>query len=164
VETRFLADNNVGKLARWLRVLGYDAVLFRQLDDRQMIRTALDEQRVILTKDAELGKRRLVSDGTLRVILVEEDDPELQVRDVIRTLNLDCEYRPFSLCLECNQPLTVRDREEVRDLVPLHVLATQTEYRQCPACQRIYWQGTHWRAMVEKLRALQAWHEDSRAG
>ena len=159
MEPRFLADNNVGKLARWLRMMGYDTALFRQLDDRQMIRRALDEQRVILTRGAELSKRRLVSNGILRVTVVKEDDPELQVRDVVKTLNLNYQYRPFSLCLECNQPLIVRQRDEVHDLVPPHVFETQREYRQCPGCQRIYWQGTHWQAMVRKLQVLQARRE-----
>ena len=164
MEIKFLADNNVGKLARWLRMMGYDAVLLRQEDDGQMIRIALSEHRVILSKDAELVKRRMVSKGTLRVILVKKDDPELQVREVVRTLNLNCQFRPFSLCLECNQALIPRDREKVRNLVPAHVLETQTRYTQCPACHRIYWQGTHWQAMVKKLQTLQVVCEQSGIG
>lgn len=155
MEIKFVADNNVGKLARWLRLIGYDTLLFKQKDDGQLIRTGLSEARVILTKDAQFVKRGLVSKGILKAILLEHDDPRLQVQQVVRTLNLNYHFRPFSLCLECNQPLVARKREEVRTLVPSRVFETQTRYTECPTCHRIYWQGTHWKAMVKKLQELQ---------
>ena len=164
METRFIADNNVGKLARWMRMMGYDTVLFKEKDDRQMIRTALAENRVILSKDAEFMKRRLVTNGTLKALLVKEDDAKLQVQEVMKTLNLDCHYRPFSLCLECNETLLARDQDEVRDLVPPHVFRTQTRYWECPACHRIYWEGTHWRAMARKLADLEAGRDEDHVG
>jgi len=153
--TKFIADNNVGKLARWLRMMGYDTLLFRQKDDAQMIKTALSEDRVILTKDTQFMKRRLVTNGKLRTIHIKQDDPKLQVQEVVKTLNLNYHFKPFSLCLECNQALIARDKEEVQNLVPSRVLEAQTQYTQCPACHRIYWQGTHWQAMVKKLQDLQ---------
>ena len=73
------------------------------------------------------------------------------MRQVIETLNLNCHFRPFTLCLECNQPLEARSKEQVKELVPLYVFQTQSQYMTCPACRRIYWRGTHWRAMTEKL-------------
>jgi uncharacterized protein len=154
METKFIADNNVGKLARWLRLIGYDTVLFKQKDDGRMINTALNEDRVILTKDSQFMKRRLVTDGKLKTVLIEHDDPESQIRRVVEALKLDYHFRPFSLCLECNEPLLPRSREEVHNLVPPHVSETQTQYTQCPACHRIYWQGTHWRAMIKQLQDL----------
>ena len=153
--TKFIADNNVGKLARWLRMMGYDTLLFRQKDDAQMIKTALSENRVVLTKDTQFMKRRLVTNGKLRTIHIKQDDPKLQVQEVVKTLNLNYHFKPFSLCLECNQALIARDKEEVQNLVPSRVLEAQTQYTQCPACHRIYWQGTHWQAMVKKLQDLQ---------
>jgi uncharacterized protein len=153
--TKFIADNNVGKLARWLRLMGYDTLFLGQKDDARMIKIALDEDRVILTKDAEFMKRRLVANGTLRTIHIEQDDPRLQVREVMKTLKLDYHFKPFSLCLECNKPLVARDREEVRSLVPARVFETQIQYTQCPTCHRIYWPGTHWQAMGKELQGLQ---------
>lgn len=164
METRFTADNNVGKLARWMRMMGYDTALFKEKDDRQMIRTALAENRVVLSKDAKFMKRRLVTNGTLKAVLVKEDDPKLQVQEVIRALNLDCHFRPFSLCLECNAALLARDKRAVRDLVPPHVFRTQTRYWECPACHRIYWKGTHWRAMARKLADLEAGPDENDVG
>jgi uncharacterized protein with PIN domain len=155
MEIRFIADNNVGKLARWLRLIGYDTVLLKQKDDAQMIKTALSENRVILTKDARFMKRRLVTTGRLKIVHIGQDDPQVQVQDVVRTLSLDYDFKPFSRCLECNRPLVARDKEAVKALVPAHVFETQTQYTQCPACHRVYWPGTHWQAMRKKLKDLQ---------
>jgi uncharacterized protein with PIN domain len=160
METRFIADNNVGKLARWLRLMGYDAVLLEQKDDGEMIKTALSEGRVVLTKDGEFVKRRLVTEGRLRAVHIREDDPEQQVQQVVETLHLNCCFKPFSRCLECNRTLVARSKEEVKGFVPEHVSQTQTEYMQCPACHRIYWPGTHWQSMVKRLRELQAGDRD----
>ena len=154
MEIKFIADNNVGKLARWLRLIGYDTTLLRQKDDAQMIRIALGENRVILTKDAEFMKRRLVTNGSLKTVHIEQDDPKLQVREVVKTLALDYHFKPFSLCLECNEVLVARDKENVKNLVPAHVFETQSRYTQCPACHRVYWPGTHWQAMVKSLEGL----------
>ena len=154
MEIRFIVDNNVGKLARWLRMMGYDTLLFKQKDDSKMIKIALNENRVILTRDAQLMKRRLVTNGKLKAILIKQSDPKAQLQETVKNLNLSYLLRPFSLCLECNQPLISRDKEEVQNLVPPHVFETQTQYMECPQCHRLYWQGTHWQAMIKELKKL----------
>jgi len=106
---------------------------------------------VILTRDTQIVKRRVVTSEQLKVILIQSDKPELQIRQVIDTLNLDCRLRPFAICLECNQPLLKRSKQQVEDLVPPYVFQTQSQYMECPACHRIYWRGTHWQAMTKKL-------------
>ena len=156
MEAKFIADNNVGRLARWLRLMGYDTVLLRQKDDTQMIKIALTENRMILTRDAQFMKRRLVTDGTLKTLHTEQDDPEVQVREVVESLSLGYDFKPFSRCMECNEALVGRDRDYVKDSVPARVFATQTQYTQCPACHRVYWPGTHWQAMRRRLADLQA--------
>ena len=148
---KFIVDNNVGKLAKWLRIMGYDARFFNGSDDADMITTALAEGRVILTRDTQIMKRRVVASGRLKVILIQSDEPEHQMRQVIDTLNLDCRFRPFAICLECNQSLVERSKQQVKDLVPPYVFQTQNQYMECPACHRIYWRGTHWQAMTRKL-------------
>jgi uncharacterized protein with PIN domain len=163
MEIKFIADNNVGKLARWLRLIGYDTLLFKQKDDGQMIKIALSENRVILTKDTQFMKRRLVTNGKLKTTLIRQDDPKLQVQEVVKTLNLNYHFKPFSLCLECNRALIARDKGEVKTLVPAHVFETQTQYTQCPACHRIYWPGTHWQALGKKLQDLQGKCGENRA-
>ena len=120
-----------------------------------MIKLALDLNRVILTKDAQFMRRRLVTSGALKTLHIEQDDPEVQIQEVAESLSLDYDFKPFSRCLECNQALVARDKKDVNDLIPARVFETQTQYTQCPACHRIYWPGTHWQAMVNKLKDLQ---------
>ena len=152
--TRFMVDNNVGKLAKWLRMMGYDALFFNGSDDSSMVTTAMAEDRVILTRDTGIMKRRLVTSGRLEAILITSDIPEMQLKQVIGTLNLDIYFRPFTICLECNQPLVERSRQQVENRVPPYVFKTQGQYMECLACHRIYWRGTHWQAMIKKLERL----------
>jgi uncharacterized protein with PIN domain len=151
---RFIVDHNVGKLARWLRLMGYDARFFQGEDDSELVAIALNESRVILTRDTSIMKRRLVTKGKLKALLIGSDQPHQQIRQVIYSLHLDYRFNPFSLCLECNQPLVERKKAEVKELVPPYVFKTQEKFRQCPACGRIYWRGTHWRAMTRRLEDL----------
>jgi len=149
---KFIVDQNVGKLSRWLRMMGYDTRYFGGADDSSMVRQALAEGRTIVTKDGEIMKRRVVTIGRLRAILITSDVPEQQIRQVIETLNLNCYYQPFTLCLECNESLAERSIEEVKSRVPPYVFKTQEQYMECPACHRIYWRGTHWAAMMRRLK------------
>jgi uncharacterized protein with PIN domain len=151
VEIKFIVDNNVGKLAKWLRIMGYDALLFSGEDDGTMVKMSLAQNRVILTKDNQIMKRRLVTGGRLKAILIEDDDVKAQVRQIVKALNLDYHFKPFSICLECNQRLLKKDKEEVRELVPTYVFKTQSLYMECPSCHRLYWRGTHWQAMTREL-------------
>ena len=133
-------------------MMGYDSLFFNGSDDSRMVATALAEGRVILTRDTRIMERRVVTSGRLKAILLETDNPELQMRQIIDTLHLDCMFRPFTICLECNQPLVERSKQQVKDRVPPYVFRTQEQYMECPACHRLYWRGTHWQAMTEKLK------------
>jgi len=153
-ELRFIVDHNVGKLAKWLSLMGYDSLFFDGSDDSHMVARALAEGRVILTRDTEIMKRRVITSGRIKAVLINSDDPERQMQQLMDTLDLNRQFRPFTLCLECNQPLLERSREEVKDLVPPYVYKTQRQYMECPACHRIYWRGTHWEAMSRMLETL----------
>ncbi len=148
---KFIVDTNVGKLARWLRMIGYDTLFFGGGDDSQMVATALAEGRVILTRDTQIMKRGVITSGRLRALLLTSDEPERQMRQVVDTLNLDCQFGLFTICLECNQPLEEKSKQQVKDRVPPYVFQTQEQYMECPGCHRIYWRGTHWQAMTKKL-------------
>ena len=148
---KFIVDNNVGKLAKWLRMMGYDTLFFGGGDDSRMVATALAEDRVMLTRDTQIMKRGAVTSGRLKAVLIRSDESERQMRQVIETLNLDCQFGLFTICLECNQPLEERSRQQVKARVPPFVFQTQRQYMECPACGRIYWKGTHWQAMTKKL-------------
>lgn len=153
MKPKFIVDVNVGKLAKWLRILGYDAVFINGLDDEGLIRIAIAEGRILLTKDTRILRRRVVYSGELKLVLIRADDVKGQLWQVIQTLNL-APLDPFSICLECNEPLLPREKEEVRDLVPPYVFLTQTQYMECPSCHRIYWRGTHWQRMKSELEKL----------
>lgn len=151
---KFIVDSNVGRLARWLRIAGFDTIFINDLDDNRLIRLALSEGRVLLTKDTQILKRRLVTSGRLKAILIEDDEVKAQLRQVVKALNLGDKIKPFTLCLECNQPLVPKEKEEIKGLVPPYVSQTQTQYMQCLACHRVYWRGTHWQRMSRGLEKI----------
>jgi uncharacterized protein len=137
-------------------MMGFDSLFFTGDDDSAMVKQSLAGDRVLLTRDTGIMKRRVVSTGQLRAILFRSEEPEQQIRQLLAQFDLVGQARPFTLCLECNQPLVERSRDEVKDRVPPYVFATQTRYVECPSCRRIYWQGTHWQAMKKKLEELAA--------
>ncbi len=147
---KFVADVNVGKLGRWLRMMGYDTLFINDIDDARLVAIGLREKRVLLTKDTQIMLRRVVTSGKLKALLIKDDDAKTQLRQVAETMKLN-RRRQFTRCLECNEPLAPRSKDDVRDLVPPYVFQTQSQYVQCPACNRIYWRGTHWQRMNHDL-------------
>jgi len=140
-------------------MMGYDATFFTGDDDTDLVRQALAEGRVVLTRDSGIMLRRVVKSGRLRAVFVASEEPERQMRQIIAELGLAVPHRPFTLCLECNRELAARRPEEVADRVPPYVYKTQRQYMECPACRRIYWRGTHWEAMMQKLTQLSGANE-----
>jgi len=156
MEITFIVDSNAGKLARWLRMMGYDTLFFSDIEDGHLVEMAMKEGRIVVTRDTQIAKRRVAANGNVKVILSRDDDPKRQLLQVMKELNLDCRETQFTRCLECNQRLLSRSREDVQDLVPPYVFRTQTQYMQCPSCRRVYWQGTHWQRMKQALEEITA--------
>ena len=154
METKFIVDSNAGKLAKWLRMMGYDVLFFNHIDDAQLVDIALKEERVALTKDTQLIKRRAITNGQVKVILIQSDNPKEQLHQIVEELKLNCCLKQFTRCLECNQNLLPKTKEEVKELVPPYVFHTQTQYTQCPSCLRVYWRGTHWQRMKMELERI----------
>lgn len=150
---RFLADVMLGRLVRWLRAMGYDTLYQPALDDAALAELARREARILLTRDVELTRRK-----QLRSLLIQDDKPMLQLRQVTRTLRLN-DYAAFTRCIECNGELQVVERDAVVALVPPYVFENQSNFRRCGSCGRIYWRGTHWTRMRQILRELEADHE-----
>ena len=151
---KFVADANLGKLAKWLRIAGYDVLFSRNIDDDSLIRIGLQDGRVVLTRDTHIPRRRVAASGELKVILIKYDNVQDQLQQVAQALVLDLKAHPLSRCILCNQPLIPTTKEEVRDTVPLYVFNTQSHFSKCPVCGRIYWQGTHWYNMERELEKL----------
>ena len=135
-------------------MMGFDSLFFSGDNDSQMVKQALAEGRVILTRDTEIMKRRAINNGRLKAVLIESEEPEQQIQQLLAAMDLMSQSRPFTICLECNQPLVERSPAEVMERVPPYVYKTQAQYMECPECRRIYWQGTHWAAMIRKLEKL----------
>ena len=150
MEPKFIVDLNVGRLAKWLRVLGYDALFVPDADDDQLIRIADDEDRTILTKDSFIMQRRVVTSGQVKALLITSDYRQTQLRQVIQALGLKDDHQ-FSRCIECNVPLRDVAKEDVKDFVPPFVYSTQEEFMKCPRCDKVYWKGTHWTNMRQEL-------------
>jgi uncharacterized protein with PIN domain len=153
MRARFIVDTNAGKLARWLRIMGYDTLFINDIDDEGLIAIGLKEKRVLLTKDTQIMRRRVVTSGRLKALLIIDDDSKAQLHYVVEAMRLN-RKRQFTICLECNEPLVPRIKEEVRELVPPYVFRTQSRFVECPSCHRIYWRGTHWQRMKQELEML----------
>lgn len=141
----------MGRLGRWLRIAGFDTLCASGIDDNRLVRMALDEGRVLLTRDTHILERRVVTSGRLKVILIHDDDVGAQLGQVVTALDLAGDFNPFSRCVECNASLQQIEKEQVQGLVPPYVYRTQAHYMRCPGCGRMYWRGTHWERMKEGL-------------
>ena len=145
---RLLADAMLGKLARWLRILGYDTV-YAQGDDALIAQRARSEGRIVLTRDHEMARRR-----GLPTLLIASQDLTAQIAQVVAELGHPTDASPR--CMTCNVPLTPISVEEARPLIPHYVAETQTAFHRCEKCGKIYWQGTHWQGIEHQLQSLQS--------
>ncbi len=145
-QTRFVVDGMLGSLARWLRILGYDADYANQRDDAELVRIARAENRVLLTRDRELAGRR-----GMRALLVESQSLDEQLDQVTAAFPVAAGSRS-SRCPVCNTALVQSTPEEVADRVPAYVLTHHHDFQRCPGCGRIYWRGSHWRNMQARLK------------
>ena len=148
---KFIADRMLGKLARELRMLGYDTVYYREENPYQLIKLAREENRVILTRNTKLIPKRPED----RIVRIMEDKPPLQLRELIqkKVVSLN-EENLFSRCLLCNIFLEEISHEEVEGKVPDFIFYQQKQFFRCPQCLRIYWQGSHQDHMQKKVNEL----------
>ncbi len=144
---KLLCDHMLGTLAKWLRFMGYDTAYPGPLDDTALLALARQEDRVLLTRDKELASR---SPSAVRV---RSDELEEQIREVASALDLKV-VDPLSRCSICNATLAPVPLEAVKDIVPEGVRSKRHAFWQCPTCRRVYWQGSHWDKMVERLNRL----------
>jgi len=149
----FLADSMVGKLARWLRLLGHDVRYERYMEDDLLVAAAAEEGRVVLTRDRKLVERR----ACRCYILLQSENPEDQLVEVVRAFDLSLDKEHWMRrCLECNGRLERADPADVRGEVPPYVYAHHQHFARCAGCRRVYWRGTHVSGMLARLRKLVA--------
>jgi uncharacterized protein with PIN domain len=148
-DARFICDDHCGRLARWLRFLGFDCLYQRDIDDHILLRLAIDQQRTILTKDHALAGRAMAR----TVVLLQSPDSMQQLVQVIDAQNLAIDpARIGTRCSLCNGLAQPFPLEQIAERVPPYVRKTQTAFRECEDCHRIYWAGTHVQRMLERLR------------
>jgi len=137
----------LGRLARWLRVLGYDTSWDARIDDEELVGRALREDRVLLTCDRKLAAERRPS----RCLVLSPGDPLEQLRLVVEHFALDAQRPLFLRCTRCNAPVQEVEKRAVADRVPERTLRELDRFTLCPRCGRVYWEGSHTRRMRRAL-------------
>ena len=145
---KLLADATLGRLARWLRILGYDTTYIVDTDDFAVMRSARAANRLILTRNRALASRR-----GLRSLFIDSGVLEEQLKQVYSTLGPP-EQPVLPRCSVCNQTLHDLSREAAATRVPPFVYRNHKRFKVCPGCERVYWQGTHWRRMRMLMNGL----------
>jgi uncharacterized protein with PIN domain len=150
VEPRFILDGHLGRLKAHMRMLGYDCLFENDYDDAQLLRLALAEERVLLTRDRRLLMHKLLTNG----YLVRSLEPLEQLREVVRRYRLLRWIRPFQRCIRCNHLLEPADKAAILDRLEPLTKKYFDEFRMCPACKQIYWKGSHFEKMESMIEAL----------
>jgi hypothetical protein len=143
---RFVADHMLGSLARWLRIMGYDTVYDKSLDDPGIANLARAESRFILTRDRELAKEP----GAL---MIEADDLDLQLKAIAEKYGLKFHDNLFR-CSACNGELAALDKAQAKDSVPEGAFENNEKFWKCSKCGKVYWKGTHWHGIMDRFRKL----------
>ena len=145
---KFIADRTLGKLARKLRVLGFDAVYWREGNWEGAFKTALSEGRVLLTRSRKIREKF----REFQILVIEANDPREQLREILAKLHLQpAAEKLFSRCIVCNQELHPIPKEEAEKKVPDFIYRSYDSFHVCPRCHRLYWPGTHLQRMKKEM-------------
>lgn len=147
---RFILDVNLGKLNKKMRMLGFDCLYQNNMQDADIVKTAVAEKRIILTRDRRLLRAKIITHG----YWVRSDDPKQQINEVLQRFDLKGMITPFHRCIECNTPLQPVPKEKI-----IHRLEPKTkkyfdEFYYCSGCDKIYWKGSHWENMQSMISPL----------
>lgn len=156
-EALFVLDNHLGKLAAYLRILGFDALYRNDYQDDELVRVALDEDRILLTRDRRLLMRRAIKYG----YCVRSLNPKSQVAEVVNRFGLFEYIRPFRRCLRCNHPLQPVSKEEILPRLEPLTRAYYDDFHICPACDQVFWKGSHYERMMKLVEQVFSGREGS---
>jgi uncharacterized protein with PIN domain len=146
----FVLDVHLGKLAAYMRMLGFDTVYRNCLGDAALARISAEQHRILLTRDRGLLKRGAVTHG----YWLRETGSRAQLAEIVHRFDLARLVRPFTRCMACNGVLQMVEKDSVRAELPPRVAETFEEFRRCPDCHRVYWQGSHYRRMQDWIEQL----------
>ncbi len=147
---KFIVDSMAGKLAKWLRLLGFDAVYERSGDIDKIVERAEREGRIILTRNT----RFLDVKTDAEIFFLDTEKTYEQVKEVVKHFDLARRIKPFSRCIECNELLEHIDKKKVKGRVPYHIYKIHDTFTYCPGCKRIYWSGSHRTKLEERIKKL----------
>ena len=146
----FAAEKTLGRLTKWLRLLGFDTRYEPESAGKKFIET-LEKDRVVLTRTRQIQNQF----ASRQLIFVESDHLTQQLNQIFRELGLKAsQTRPFSRCLQCNAPIVIVEKASVLGRVPDYIFEIHNRFQKCPECDRIYWPGSHTRRSLEKIRQL----------
>jgi uncharacterized protein with PIN domain len=140
----------LGKLAKWLKILGFDTLFYSRIEDDELLKVAEKDARVLLTRDTGLMERS----SHIESLFIQHEDWRKQLVQVLDNFDLRSQVKPYSRCIECNQALKKISREKARNLVTPFVYDTALGFALCPECGRAYWKGTHHQDMDFTIEEL----------
>jgi uncharacterized protein with PIN domain len=149
-DTRFVLDVHLGKLARLLRMLGFDTAYERDYADARIVEISVAERRIVLTRDRGILKTGAVTHG----YWVRSSNPREQIGEVVRRFDLASRIRPFERCMLCNARLEPVGKDEILERLPRRTAEGRDEFRRCGGCGKIYWKGSHYERMKKSIQAL----------
>jgi uncharacterized protein with PIN domain len=144
---KFVVDCMLGKLAKWLKILGFDALFFSKIEDDALLDIAADENRVLLTRDTGLIEKS----KRVKLLFIESENWRTQVEQVLDEFDLWRDVKPNSRCIECNVRIKDLPRERAKNLVTPFVFENADTFALCPDCGRVFWRGTHLKDMETKI-------------
>lgn len=151
-QIRFVLDVHLGKLATYLRLLGFDSLYRNDYNDDELAQISSQEQRILLTQDRGLLKRSMVTYG----YAVRSDNPEEQTAEILERFDLYSAIAPFQRCPRCNGKLVSVEKNSIQDQIPYYTRLHYDEFSQCQSCHQIYWKGAHYariQSLIDRVRA-----------
>lgn len=147
---RFIVDCMLGKLAKWLKILGFDTLYFSKIEDESFLKLAAQERRIILTRDTGLIEKS----GQVKHLFITSENWYEQIQQVLAAFDLWDKVKPNSRCLECNVEMKTLSRKSAKNLVAPFIYEHARSFAICPQCGRVYWQGTHSQEMEAKIKQI----------
>lgn len=152
-QPRFISDVMLGSLSKWLRILGFDTLYFREIDDNELIRIAKQEERILLTRDSGIAGSRKINS----YILLKSNDTAGQLKELLKALKNFTSTGTEEImprCTECNGELLSADREAVSNDIPEYVFLNFNSFFKCMDCGKVYWEGSHKKMIDAKIYSI----------
>ncbi len=146
---KFIADSMLGKLSKWLRIIGYDTLYFRKIEPKSIAKISNSEKRIILTRNSHLSELQ-----PYKLVYINSTNIDEQLKQIISEFKIDTKSRLFSICTLCNTKVKKIKKEEVKDKVPSYIFKNNSSFYICQKCQKIYWQGSHYHNSIRKINEL----------